>query len=537
MSEELVCISDTNNSVILTDYSKLYKKLKTTTSQKEELTASCCFVHPGKTNVYKVINNNDNIIKEDTLSLVSNYVNSTSFYTFCNKDNNLIKTPKLSDFSLLQQRKILFMLFDTMNFMHECCNILHLDITPSNILLCNDTKLPKICNFGSILFKSTTNRKDSYEINYETTITHCLQPENFHDSKLYICNNKSDVWSMGLVLFRAYTNVLDDFYSFKSKKVIYRLLEKIFVTERSEIRKYFINTADEIIDIILSMVEFENHKRPYFIDLLLNIFFNDVEFTPNEISLNRDYPIGYLKHNNCLTRNYRFTTDKNINNIIPVGYYREPTNVSNILQIDPKLMRNCIMKLIDIMKTLPKITKRKIGVKYIFDVIDLFYRICCNDKYYNFEYRVRLLVPFSKPIEYIMLFCIYTCHPLNIKKTIFLSYRTNFTIDPVLIKSFESEWDYNYSYFLEMTQGLFSRNYMFDICKTINHLTYVYEKIFDPEEYLFFDRETMIEECELNSSNDLNSVLISNIDTDQFFSIIEDKTNSGIELMNEKGII
>lgn len=136
---------------------------------------------------------NDNILGSEFIFLKSSNVYMIMNKFDCNLDQIEINDNKIKESLALQ-------LISGIQYLHSC-KFLHLDLCPKNILV-NITK-PIVLKIAD--FSLSKRFEDEYIISSTDLITALYRPpENLRGSKKY--SIKSDLWSLGLCLYRIYYN-------------------------------------------------------------------------------------------------------------------------------------------------------------------------------------------------------------------------------------------------------------------------------------------------------------------------------------------
>lgn len=151
--------------------------------------------------------------------------------------------------------------------------IIHRDIKPKNILLTDNKKTLKICDFG--LAKTVSNMTRSYTVCGSPLY---MAPEMFGD-KSY--SETVDIWSIGILLYEMLYG-LNPFYKVKDKQE----LEKFMISDDEEIQvppKYCRNT--EISEVCINLMKLLLQKnasiRISFDELYLHEWFNNNDNSDN----------------------------------------------------------------------------------------------------------------------------------------------------------------------------------------------------------------------------------------------------------------
>jgi serine/threonine-protein kinase ULK/ATG1 len=142
-------------------------------------------------------NNNDNIIKlYDVLySDKKDYLYMILEYCDCGDLYNFIKNNKLTE---EQIKYYMNQLKNGLQYLRDN-NIIHRDIKPKNILLTNNNKILKICDFG--FAKSIIDDVSLMETLCGSPLY--MAPEIINNKKY---NIKSDLWSVGIILYEIIYN-------------------------------------------------------------------------------------------------------------------------------------------------------------------------------------------------------------------------------------------------------------------------------------------------------------------------------------------
>ena len=139
-------------------------------------------------------------------------------------------------------------------------NITHRDIKPQNIMMVNGTL--KICDFGNAKLLKKEGGLIMQKIRGSELFLSPIAFKGLHSGMQTIKHNtfKSDVFSLGMCFFFAASlrldglNFIREIYDMKIiKKVLNKFLEKRY--------------SQNLINLILSMLQIEENKRPDFIQL------------------------------------------------------------------------------------------------------------------------------------------------------------------------------------------------------------------------------------------------------------------------------
>lgn len=199
---------------------------------KNEIDVSKVFKHP---NIVRYL---EYFIEDDTFMIVMEYVPGGNLFDYLNK--------RLAQRSYLDEDEIIRYFAQIARALHHIHTqkILHRDMKTHNILLDSTQKILKICDFGISKFLTQTNAS--------TTVGtyHYMSPELLQ-SKPY--NKKSDVWSLGCILYEliTLTRAFDG-----SLQVI---LSKIIKCDILPMPEHYSNELKGLVKIILNT---DPAKRP-----------------------------------------------------------------------------------------------------------------------------------------------------------------------------------------------------------------------------------------------------------------------------------
>lgn len=205
-------------------------------------------------------NKNNNILKlYDVLySDKKDYLYMILEYCDCGDLYNFIKNNKLTE---EQIKYYMNQLKDGLQYLRDN-NIIHRDIKPKNILLTNNNKILKICDFG--FAKSIIDNVSLMETLCGSPLY--MAPEIINNKKY---NIKSDLWSVGIILYEIIynnhplgepINIIDLMEKMKSKKIVYPQ------TDVSHI----------CIELLQNLLEIDINKRIEWIDFFNHKWFNNV---------------------------------------------------------------------------------------------------------------------------------------------------------------------------------------------------------------------------------------------------------------------
>ena len=159
--------------------------------------------------------------------------------------------------------------------------IMHRDIKPKNILLNENKKFLKICDFGLAKTISSNSMTRSYTICGSPLY---MAPEMFGE-KSY--NDTVDIWSIGILLYEMIYGI-NPFYKVKDRIE----LERFMISENDDIiipPKYSRNddVSDECINLMKLLLQKDAGERITFEDLYVHEWVNKNNKN-NEINLNND---------------------------------------------------------------------------------------------------------------------------------------------------------------------------------------------------------------------------------------------------------
>lgn len=273
--------------------------------------------------------NHKNLMKANNISIKQegNYYNIYYIMDIYPHDlsSQLEQWSKKPNFTINSYRTILTQLFEGVYYMHQN-DILHRDLKPENILINSDLQI-KICDFG-ISKIVNTDTIPHLEKDYVQTLWY-RAPEVF---MLECCNKKSDIWSIGCIMYDLWTcrrNVLFGYN--KMRKVFYSILKTFKVTDidkkiLKEYRLHQVNIlknceqfdllkrlnqnevkllkdSHDFIDLFLHIMKFDYKKRYSIEDCFKHKFINIKEPIVEKI-----YKDDNIKMIDCLPSNISLET-------------------------------------------------------------------------------------------------------------------------------------------------------------------------------------------------------------------------------------
>lgn len=169
-----------------------------------------------------------------------------------------------------EKKKIAIGIIESIKYLHDK-RIAHCDIKLENILLDDDLN-PKLCDFNLSRFIDL-NQEDNKKIRSSVYSS----PEFFKSQNIDLC--KSDIWSLGLVLFALY-----------EKRFPYKDIDDAIYDKEN----LYIQTSNKYLEIVVEKcTQIDPLKRPNINDLL-----NEKLFTKS------NHIFDYSYHNLFLMRQY-----------------------------------------------------------------------------------------------------------------------------------------------------------------------------------------------------------------------------------------
>ena len=208
---------------------------------------------------------NDGVIKIYGSLLAENHFGTYYFYELMEKadkdwEQEILKRQKnnmfYQEYELMNIFSHLIKTFSAL----QLRNITHRDIKPQNIMMVNGTL--KICDFGNAKLLKKEGGLIMQKIRGSELFLSPIAFKGLHSGMQTIKHNtfKSDVFSLGMCFFFAASlrldglNFIREIYDMKIiKKVLNKFLEKRY--------------SQNLINLILSMLQIEENKRPDFIQL------------------------------------------------------------------------------------------------------------------------------------------------------------------------------------------------------------------------------------------------------------------------------
>ena len=233
------------------------------------------------------------------------------------------------------EEKIIWIIFIQLslglNYLHQK-KILHRDIKTKNIFIKNNLTV-KIGDFGIAKILNSTS---SYAHTFIGT-PYYISPELCKDQPY---NDKSDVWSLGCVLYELCT--LNHPFEGGTQVEIY---EKIMTQKFKAIGNEYSNDLKKMVDIllekderkrpkmkdILRMKSFIERAHKYNIEINLNDFVNDndIILEKEKINVIKNTRDKYSIKNNSYNINMNININNNYNNIKKEKYEKSPNNYIN----------------------------------------------------------------------------------------------------------------------------------------------------------------------------------------------------------------
>ncbi|XP_031635743.1 serine/threonine-protein phosphatase 6 regulatory ankyrin repeat subunit B-like [Contarinia nasturtii] len=158
-------------------------------------------------------------------------------------------------------------------------NIVHCDLAARNIILCNNNTI-KICDFG--LAEAISTNKTYKRLFGKQLSLRWMAIEVLHNE---VCNEKSDVWSFGLVMWEIFSGGLDPFPLIPDEDLNAYTISNEIEKMRSSFKRPH-NATPKIFEIMYLCWERVPEDRPSF-EELENEIFNVLNEKP-EISTDED---------------------------------------------------------------------------------------------------------------------------------------------------------------------------------------------------------------------------------------------------------
>ena len=170
-----------------------------------------------------------------------------------------------NEYSGILYKKIIKQIFLGLNYLHKN-NIIHRDLKPENILL-NDNYKVKITDYGICKLDGNTNNNIEH-VEYVQTIWY-RSPEVL---LLEFANTKSDIWSMGCIMFEILTKREEILFGYKTAREVLCAILKTFKKDNISKEKLKIYELDKI-NIMEDCEKFnlENRLKKYQKQILVNI--------------------------------------------------------------------------------------------------------------------------------------------------------------------------------------------------------------------------------------------------------------------------
>jgi len=232
------------------------------------------------------IMNSDNIFIENTQNKnikIINYIMDIYSHNL----NTQMQNWRGKTLNIKSLKKIAIQLIYGINYLHQN-NIIHCDLKPENILIDANLNL-KITDFG-------ISKIDSSQpiINYVQTLWY-RAPEGF---LLKICNKKSDMWSLGCILYELLTCRTSVLFSYKtSQEVIFAMFKTFNILDPPQ---------EILIHYNINKTHIAINKEKFYLDSRLNknaLIKNILYFDLIKNLLTYDYQDRYSAED-CLNHNF-----------------------------------------------------------------------------------------------------------------------------------------------------------------------------------------------------------------------------------------
>ena len=200
-------------------------------------------IHPN------ILKYNNYYKKNDYSIIVSYYLDGKSLTDYL---KNNISENKI--------RKIFSKIISAIRYLHKR-RIIHNDLKTDNIMIVNDD--PIIIDFDLSLCLSKSSVNDSLIIDRTVGTQNYIAPESFH---LSIYSKKSDIWSLGIILYFMLTKKFPFSNSPKMIECDNLIIKKNIFKSPNLTSLYLIVNNNQcnqlVVDLILSMLNFYDSKRP-----------------------------------------------------------------------------------------------------------------------------------------------------------------------------------------------------------------------------------------------------------------------------------
>lgn len=186
-------------------------------------------------------------------------------------DNSLLAWSQSNNLSKIEIKMIITDLCKTLNFLHNDCNEIHLNINPENIFFNKEECKIKLSGFSFSTGKNEINNFNLYGSSFMNPRLSYSSPELIFEN---VISYKNDIFSIGVLIY----NLL-----MESSSDLINILEntpdnyKKFYNEKEIIQKIDKNKKleDEDKKIIKALVEKDPKKRPDIFELLEYEWFSD----------------------------------------------------------------------------------------------------------------------------------------------------------------------------------------------------------------------------------------------------------------------
>lgn len=190
---------------------------------------------------------------------------------YCDSENlaKILKRPMKEHYVKYYMKQII----NGIKYLHDN-NIIHCDIKPDNILLTNNKKTIKICDFG--FSKCVDLNLTQNETNNICGSPYYMAPEIFIDKKY---DYNIDIWSLGVIFYEMIYGELP----FLRCKDVTQLIQKLKKTTSINVPKFTLNiVSDNCVSLILSMLKKNKDERITLIDIKNHVWLYDENEKNNE---------------------------------------------------------------------------------------------------------------------------------------------------------------------------------------------------------------------------------------------------------------